>query len=418
LDVVGGPVIDGNVVLVDNVTPQHALELSAVDPMSGKVLWSDPYSASQTTAGVFFSPVDIGNVALVLAPAASLSNPDVYPEGVNIETGKVIWKLTQSLDLSDAPLVCGQDILFCFPAFVSEKSTDLVALSPATGAIIGALAGPFRNVGAAVPGLPDTSTLWQTDASSETLMQTSPIDKPLWSRTISSLFGGTKYSMSDGWDFVENDGIDIGTVGVLPSGHTEPFGEAENVGIDPNSGAVKWRAPGSLYCSGPLQFLLPLVNCKFAGVATFSNKTTDLDRVTLDLTGISTASGKPTWSQPVKDVRSLVSGTGVAFSDTSHLVIETMTGKWKLLDVQNGTLTSIAPHTTFWCEEAPFYHVTPIQGLPGSGERQSEPVYTGCTKRGKVTKGIPSGAPITVGVAADNMFIWPTPNGLRGHHVN
>ena len=418
LHVVGGPIVEGDAVLVLNVTPQHVLELSAVSPANGKVMWSHPYSASQITIGAAFSPVAIGNVALDLAPAAALSNPVVQPEGIDVDTGKVLWKFKDPLDATDAPVVCADSAFFCFPAFASGNKTDLVAFSPQTGALVGAVAGPYRNVGTAVPGLPNNSTLWQTDATTETLMQTSSVEKPLWSHTVASLFGGDRYSANDGYDFIETNNLDIGTVGVEPVGKTESLSEFENVGIDPNDGVVKWRAPGSIFCGGTLQFLLPLVNCRFTGVMSFSGRTANFGRATLALAGISTSTGKPTWSQPVKDVQSLSTGTGIAFSDTSHVVVQTPGGDWKLLDVQNGQLSSISPHSVFWCEEIPSYQVAAIQGESGSGQRTSEPVYVGCTKTGKVTKDVPSTTPVTVGVAVDNVFIWPTPNGLRGHHVN
>lgn len=418
LHVVGGPIVDGNTVLVLDVTAKHVLELSAVSPTNGQVMWSYPYSPSQITIGGAFAPVAIGDVALDLAPATSLSNPVVQPEGIDVDSGKILWKFKDPLDATDAPVECANSAFFCFPVFASGSKTDLVAFNPQTGALVGGVAGPYRNVGTAVPGLPDNSTLWQTDAPTETLMQTSAVEKPLWSHTVASLFGGQKYSANDGYDFVEANNLDIGTVGVEPVGNTESLSAFENVGIVANDGVVKWRTSGSIFCGGTLQFLLPLVNCKFAGVMTFAGGTANFDRATLALAGISTGTGQSTWAQPVKDVQSLSTGTGIAFSDTTHVVVQTLGGNWKLLDAQSGRLSSISPHTTFWCEEIKPYQVVAISGEAGSGQRTSEPVYVGCTKTGRVMKGVPSTTPLTVGVVADNFFIWPTPSGLRGRHVN
>lgn len=418
LHVVGGPIVEGNAVLVLDVTAKHALELSAVSPTSGKVLWSHPYSPSQITLGAAFAPVAIGNIALDLAPSGALSNPVIEPEGIDIESGKVVWKSKELLDVTDAPVVCADSTFFCFPAFSSQNATDLVALIPQTGALAGVLAGPYRNVGTAIPGLPNNSTLWQTDAGTETLMQTSPIEKPLWSHTVASLFGGAKYSANDGYDFVEAGDLELGTVGIQPIGKTESLGGSETIGIVSADGIVKWRTSGSIFCGGSLQFLLPLVNCKFTGVMSFASGKASFDRATLALTGIAASTGKSTWSQPVKDVQSLSTGTSVAFSDTSHVVVETPKGDWKLLDVQNGAMSAILPHSTFWCEEIPTYQVVAIAGEAGSAHRSSEPVYVGCTKTGKVTNDTPSTTPLTVGVSVDNVFIWPTPTGLIGRHVN
>ncbi len=418
LDVVGGPIVEGNVVLVLDVTAKHVLQLSAVSPTSGQVLWSDPYSPSQITVGAAFAPIAIGNIALDLAPAGALSNPVVRPEGIDIESGTIVWKSKQLLDVTDAPVVCAESTFFCFPAFSSQNATDLVALVPQTGALAGALAGPYRNVGTAIAGLPNNSSLWQTDASTETLMQTSPVEKPLWSHTVASLFGSAKYSANDGYDFVEAGNLELGTVGVQPVAKTESLGDSETIAIVPRDGVVTWRTPGSIFCGGSLQFLLPLVNCAFSGTMSFASGKANFDHASLTLTGLTASTGKSTWSQPVMDVQSLSTGTGVAFSDTSHLVVQTPPGDWKLLDVQSGATSSISPHSTFWCEEIPTYQVIAIAGEAGSAHRSSEPVYVGCTKTGKITKGNPSTTPVTVGVAVSNVFIWPTPTGLRGRHVN
>jgi len=125
------------------------------------------------TPGVAFAPVNIGDTVLVLAPVGGSGNPKVTVEGVNAATGKVFWKLPQPLVLSDAPVVCGSGHYFCLPAFVSDTSTGLIAISPTTGAIVGTVQGPLRAMAVAPPGTVNDSALWQTTASDPTLTQTS-----------------------------------------------------------------------------------------------------------------------------------------------------------------------------------------------------------------------------------------------------
>ncbi len=417
LHVVGGPVVAGNRLLVLNVTSQRELEISGVNATNGSVVWSHPYSPSQITLGAAFTPIAIGSTTLVLSPGAALSSPNVRVEGVDVESGKVLWAFKQLVDVSDAPVVCGDGTYFCFPAFSSATTTDLVAVNPSTGAIAGVVPGPYRNVGVAVPGAANVTSLWQTDAATGALMQTSASGQRLWSRTVASLFGGSQFSTDYGYDFLVTKNLDIGTVGVTPVGKTEAFSQFETVAIVPSDGDVKWRAPGSVFCTGSLQFLAPLITCNFNGKVTVGTSSPNMNGVTLTLDGISASTGKTTWSQRVTNVRALTVGTNVAFSNESHIVIETQAKKWMLLDVQDGRLSSIPPHETFWCEQTPFYKVVAIQGEADSGSRVSEPVFTGCSKTGKPVSALPATTPSTVGVEVGNSFIWPSPNGLRSRSI-
>lgn len=413
LHVVGGPVVAENMLLVLNVTAQRELEMSGVNPTTGAVTWSHPYSPSQITLGAAFTPIAIGNTALVLAPSAALSDPVVLVEGVNVDSGQVMWKFQQLVDVSDAPVVCGDGEYFCFPAFSSATTTELVTVNPVTGGVVEVLPGPNRSVGVAVTGATNVSGLWQTDAKTETLMQTSPDGKRLWARTVTSLFGGSQFATDYGYDFLDTRNLDIGTVGVKPVGTAESLSEVETVGIVPTSGVVKWRAPGSIFCTGSLQFLAPLVTCNFTGKATIGTTSLNLNGVTLTLTGISASTGKTTWSQRVANVKALSIGTNVAFSDESHVVVETLAKKWVLLDAKNGSVSAISPNEAFWCEQTPLYKVVAIQGEADSGSRVSEPVFAGCSKTGSLVSTRPSTTPSTVGVEIGNRFIWSSPKGLR-----
>jgi hypothetical protein len=399
--------------LVLNVTAQRELEISGVNPTDGDVAWSHPYSPSQITEGAAFTPIAIGSTALVLAPSAALNNPVVVVEGVNVDSGQVLWKFRQSLDVSDAPVVCGADEYFCFPAFSAATTTELITVDPVTGGVVALLPGPNRNVGVAVTGATNVSGLWQTDAAVETLMQTSPNGKRLWAHTVASLFGGSQFATDFGYDFLETNNLDIGTVGVRPVGQSEALSEFKTIGIVPSSGVVKWRAAGSIFCTGSIQFLIPFVTCNFKGNAEIGTTTVNLKGVNLTLNGISASTGKTTWSQRVTNVKALTLGKNVAFSDASHVVVETLAKKWALLDANNGSLSTISKHETFWCEQTNFYKIVAIQGEANSGMRASEPDFIGCSKTGTPVSTLPSTTPSSVGVEVGNEFIWSSSKGLR-----
>ena len=223
LHVVGSPVVAGGVVLVIDVTSGHQLELSAIDPTSGSVRWSHPYSASEITPGVAFGPTVLGNTVLALSPESGTSDPGVYVRGIDVSTGKVLWSVPQAVVLGDAPAVCAGGESFCLATYVSDTETDLAILDPTTGTVVGAIRGPERNMAVAQPGSVSEGDLWQTSASVPTLLQTSPTGEQAWTKTVASLFGGSQYDPDYGWDFQIEGPLDVGSVGPKTSGSAYPW---------------------------------------------------------------------------------------------------------------------------------------------------------------------------------------------------
>jgi len=413
LQVVGGPIdVDGMIVLL-NVNKSHDLEMSGIRPTDGAVLWSHPYGLSQITPGVAFAPVAIGDTVLLAKPAKGVRNPFVKVEGIRATTGNVVWTLPQSVVLSDAPVTCASGSDFCIPAYVAQTKTDLIALSPTSGAVIGTVPGPLRNMAVAPPGSQSNSDLWQTGAQTPTFTQTSASGQVLWTQTVASLFGGSQFNPSYGWDFLVTGSLDIGSVGVAPVGKTEALGGLKTLGISNTSGTVAWTVPGYFDCGGGLQFLTSDVVCLYTGSARQSGRTVTMTGVGLTLEGLNPASGTTTWSKPVLDPKSLSLGTDVAFADGTHLVVQLVGGQRVLLDVDNGTTSSPRAHEVFWCEQVPIYRVVTPPGASANGIRAGAPAYRSCSSTGAAVSGTPAAMPSTVGTTVNGMFIWPAPHGLK-----
>jgi hypothetical protein len=413
LHVVGSPVLAGNRVIVLNVSATHQLKISGVLPASGSIAWSHPFSSSEITPGVAFSPIAIGNTVLVLAPASGSSNPEADAEGVDAATGRVLWTVPQPLVLSDAPVVCAAGKYFCLATFGSASSTALVALNPLTGGVVGAVQGPYRNMAVAPPGSTNNGTLWQTNASAPTFVQVSATGRQAWSASVASLFGGSQYDPNYGWDFLVKGSLDIGSIGTAPTGNAEALGGLKTVGISSVDGSVQWSLPGYYLCGGGLQFLTADVLCRYTGTARSNGTSTSMSGVSLTLEGLNPSLGKTTWSQPVLDAQSLSLGTNVAFADGTHVVVQVSPGSREVLDVQDGIATPVGANEVFWCEQVPMYTVATAQGASVKGQRQSEPVFRACSASGAPVSGLPSSAPNTVGVSVDGRFIWATPSGLQ-----
>jgi hypothetical protein len=377
-------------------------------------VWSHPYSASQITPGVAFTPVAIGDTVLLSTPAQGPTNPLATIEGISAVSGKVSWTLPQPLVLSDAPVVCAAGSYFCVPAFVTTTQTDLVALNPRSGAVAGAVPGPIRNMAVAPPGRQNEGDLWQTTAQAPTFAQTSASGQLLWAQTVASLFGGGQYDPNYGWDFLVTGNLDVGSVGVAPVGKTEPLDGYKTLGISAATGAVIWDTPGDFLCGGGLQFLSSDLVCRYTGTARESGQSVSMAGVGLTLMGLDPASGAVTWSKPVLNPKALSIGTDVAFADGNHLVVQLVGGQRVVLDVRSGTTAAPGTGEVFWCEQIPTYRVVTPPEASADGKRVGEPVYRACSSTGAPVSGTPTSLPSTVGVTIKGMFIWPTPHGLNG----
>jgi hypothetical protein len=413
LRVVGGPVVADGTAVVLNVTSGHEMELSGVRPTDGSVAWTHPFSSSEITPGVGFTPIAIGSTVLLLAPVGESSNPEVTVEGVNAVTGKVLWSVPQALALSDAPVVCGSGAYFCLSAFVSPTETDQIAVTPASGAVVGVTAGLYRSMGVAAPGTVNDSDLWQTSEAAPTFTQTSTSGHRLWTESVATLFGGSQFDPDYGWDFIVTGNLDIGSVGVAPVGDTEQLGGFKTVGISTSSGAVAWSLPGYFQCGGGLQFLTSDVLCRFTGSAHAKGQSETMAGVGVTLEGFDSASGATTWSRQVLDPPALALGTNVAFADSTHLVVQLLSGKRVVLDVNNGTTAPVSDNEVFWCEQTPSYRIHTAPGASSDGKRVSEPLFRSCSATGAPVSSTPTTVPTTVGVSVGGRFVWPTPAGLK-----
>ena len=415
LHVVGTPVAADGVVVALTVA-HRALELTAVRPADGAVLWTKPFSASGVTPGVGFGPVAVDGTVLDLAPASDASDPSVVLQGLDAATGAVEWSVPQFAVLPDAPEACPGGRLFCVPLFTNDTTTALVALDPATGRVVGSVAGPLRAISSSPSG--GAGGLWQSDDTTPTLMQVSGTGTTLWRRSVASLLG-PGYDPDDGWYVLTAHGLDVGSIGADTSGPLDGLGASATVALSVRTGDLSWRTPGAYDCYGTLAFLRAPVLCRFSGTVPPLGTPGTLPKLTglhLTLRGLDAATGRPTWSLAVNDGAALLATTNIAFLDATHVVVQRTDGARVVLDTATGTTAPAATGEVFWCERVPSYRVATAQGASVAGERTSSPVFSGCSAGGRATSAVPVTGSSLVGVEAGGTFVWPSPTGLHGTH--
>ncbi len=377
-------------VLLD-LTPSHDLQLVAVDPADGSVIWTEPFSPSGITAGVQFGPIIVQNIALDLAPASNAKDPGVYLKGVDVETGKIAWSIPQPVEATDAPSACNSGHDFCVTMWDTQTTTAMVAIDAVDGQPVFSVQGPARNVSESGQGSANSGGMWQTADSTPTFTWIDATGQRTWTQGVAHLFGGSQYGPDYGYEFALQGGLNVGSVGVASSGRSIPLGEYKTVGIRSSDGSVAWSVPGAFMCGGGLLFLTDDVVCQYAGSAQTDGKTgTVSSEVTLR--GLDPLKGGLTWSRTVAQPEALSTGQDVAFADGTHLVVQTKNGARMLLDTEDGSLAPVNRSQSFWCEGTSQYKVNASTDGSADGERTSAPVFTACSAGGTPVDGHPTRA--------------------------
>jgi PQQ-like domain len=416
LHVVGTPVVgDGSVVLL-GLSASHDLELDAVDPANGSVTWTHPYSPSGITPGVQFGPVIVQNVALDLDPVGNAKDPGVDLKGIDVRTGKVVWSLPQPVEATDAPEACNNDHDFCLPVWDTQTTSAVVAIDASDGQPVFVVQGPYRNVSASAPGNTDRGGVWETSDAAPTFTWVDANGQRTWTRSVADLFGGSQYAPDDGYYFALQGSVNVGSVGLAPTGNTTPVGEFKTVGIRAADGSIVWSAPGDFLCGGTLAFLSTDLVCQYSGSATTKGQTTRISGG-LVLRGLDPATGALTWSRAVGQSEALSTGENVAFADATHFVVQKQNGRRMVLDTENGSLAPVTGAQVFWCEQDPLYKVNASSDGSVHGQRASAPVFTTCSASGTEVAARPSTEPAAVGVRVGGDFVWPSADGLHATRV-
>lgn len=415
LQPVGGPIAVRGDVLVLDATKGRQLQLTAVRGSNGSTLWDMTVSASDVPPGVPLAPVAIGRTVLAMVSAdGSPSDPNVLIEGVDVTSGRVIWKEAETPIVTDAPVAClgGKD--FCVAAFTtSGTSTTVTLIDPATGKVNGTVAGPARSMASSRRGNNSGGDLWQTYSQAPTFIQLSASGQVAWQHSVAKIFGGAQYSPNYGWDFSVRGGLDVGSVGYPATSKKLVLDKFKTLGISTTDGSVRWSLPGFYMCGGTLEFLATDVACDYSGSVSQVGSSVKFAHLGLAMKGIDAATGKVTWVLRVKDAQGVMEGTEQGFLDGHRLAVETSNSKWAVLDTADGTTRPAGAGEVFWCQHFPGYKVTAPEGAATDGERISAAVFSGCSARGATSAGIPSTRPGDVGARAGGFFVWPSDRGLR-----
>lgn len=210
--------VTSSAIIVASLFHQHATSVAAVDPHSGKTLWTQPDTGPNALLvgpDVIYESYD----AVTYDPSAPHSGEGGKVQAVNVSTGAVVWQTTGH-DYFDLALTgnllyaSGDDALHAFDAHTGK---DLWSHSFNDATIASQPHGGRYFVGVTQIG----STLYLANGA-----------------TVYALNGATRTVM---WQTALNGG----SIGAMTSGVLCAAGSQVAEGLDASTGAVKWQAPVS-----------------------------------------------------------------------------------------------------------------------------------------------------------------------------
>lgn len=393
-------VIGGTLVLY--TLQQESLEITGVDPATGRVRWSHPATPSQSVGGVTLTVHEVDGAVVHLAPVAGDFHGEA-PARIMLRdprSGEALRTSRDPLSHGRLPSACDSDPdRVCAQVRVDGEWTELgltrdgllleVPESAATG---WAEIGPL---GLSRTGREGTELARVVDGV------------VLWEASTEDLFA-PDHSTNSGWQiqaFAE-DSLLVGSVGTrlrAPSYRTEwDLPAYRTVGIDAATGERTWLAEHtSAFCDTDVtgQPTDPLLACVWhsgtrvtvQGDSTFS----DLD---VDLVRLDPVTGDARWTveldEPVWEDGQVP--PVLRPMDGRHLSVDTVGGP-VVIDVETGESRPGRPGDVTWVEQDPYHQVA----VPGSGEALSTVTGTG--------RFVPRDA---AGERAATVP-WPLPPGVR-----
>jgi hypothetical protein len=402
LNVVGGPVAGGGKVLVLVRSADKTTWLEAVDPANGKVSWKYKWAFSAITAGVITPPLAHGNVALLLAAGAK-NDGRVRLEGIEISTGRVLWRGGHTVYVADAPSACPQSLgaqAFCVVIFPPTGGSGLIAIAPESGLELAVVPNVIR-------AMSTTAGVYQAAARTPTLVDIRVPGGVRWTKTVTSLYGAN-HNPDYGWDLDVYGTVDVGTISHKNTTKPIQLGGDTTIGVSESTGRRLWSIPGLFQCGGASGLRVPFT-CHLTGtvVSPTPGKLIPSRDATVTIEGFDTTTGKITWQQQVGDIANLLVGN-VAIADASHIAVTTPRGGKRLLDLTTGRMTA-ATGRVYWCARLTPFTINPPKRTSNFRVGSSHISPCEADKRPAPRPGAPADI---FGASAGGVFVYAAPTGL------
>lgn len=405
---VADPVVYKNIVVTIESTPNNNLELVGLNVKNGKQVWGYPYNNSSLTLG---QPVTINIIDGIVVDL----NPDptypavVTPQGIDVTAGDIMWTLPKQV-IWDVPSQCTQNssTLICMSSTnLTTGNTGLNEVDALTGSSVRYIPNVSRMLGIG---------LFQTDSNTPTLEQLNNDGTVAWVKTAQSLFN-QNVSPDYGWNADELGNEDIISLNVAPttaSTVVSPL-QAYTIAINIATGNVLWSDRGLLGCGYFTQnpWFICTGNSNFDTHASSDGPSTEVT-----ISGLNTQTGKFNWSVQTYSGYDFFTKAKIGDAGNNKLIIN-QNGKYNILNLANGDITTTNTTKTYWCISFGIYqsNTTNFQtsGNPTNltVKRTRGFILGGCNANLTSVSQLPDYQPSGGGAIYNNLYIFAKQQGLQ-----
>ncbi len=402
---VSAPVEAGGNVVVYTAT-KGRLNLTVVDPDTGRVIARRPSSSSYVTPGVTMTVVARGDLVYHYRPAGrpQLARVEVYDARsdrvVSRSAPAYFWSLPTGCLRPDGGPVC--------VSAGDANPASVYRVSPRTGRLRLTVPHAGRNLDANLYDASDRIAYVRAD-------------RTLWRRTALAMFGGRTVSPTHGWDWRRQGPYLIGSFGAdeHPSAGAWIKRPGHIARIDPRTGQTLWVRPGTAYCeldsmepaiSGPRRWFRCATSGRAIGTGDGSYQLSDW-RTTI--TRFDPETGERLWSTAAAHWDTIYDGSSwVKLSDS--LVAGRRDGDLVTLDVTSGRITKADPDVVGWCAQQGTYRDHDSSARPRT--RIARGLASPCRASGRQVSD-PTFVDPAFGVPVAGMYVWASTSGLHAVHL-
>jgi outer membrane protein assembly factor BamB len=402
------------------------LQVVALDPKTGRTVWTRAASASGVTQGVAPTFAVDGNFVVFLRDAGNGSAALV---SLDARDGSTAWTSAPGVFADWADSCADDATAVCTTGFARDqpKVPREARFVVATG---DALPSPTFPAGSSPRSIaPD---LYDLGTRKPEMFAATSKGKVVWQQPLASVFTLAGASTDNGWNFdlVPSGRLFVGSVMGAPVSSTATsavfdLSRTMTAGVRTRDGSAAWRDLGTQYactdlpCPGMVQRsegtttykppthglrlrLRGIVKASKSGGPTFSNYNVVVE-------GFALRSGKALWSYNAGAARDLLETTSLAELAENTVVLHGVDQKLTALNLANGSRAPVAAGAAAWCQKPTRYTTNVSDGTNPTTTYQGANALFPCRASGK---GIatPKQVPRFVGPVLGGVVAWSEAN--------
>ena len=404
--------VDGAAVVLSSAA--GALNIVAIDPVTGRKLWSRPATTSAVSAQEPLSVAVVGVDVAYFRPTKDASG-GARLVVADVHTGKDL--AVSPVEVFSTPIQpCDQPITrLCGTA---RPYLDTAALRYSFVVSTGRF-GPAPGDQPPVESRPvGPGGLIDLGARTPERVGVFQDGQLLWSMPVVAYFPAGS-TTDAGWHFMMYDDRYIGTLDqTFPVNGEVDMADVATASFEQDTGKIAWSVSGtSLDCRGMVVFPAAVpVRCHYGGHAVFTDGVPRYSDVEVKVEGFVPQTGKRTWEFDLGPGEAFLRGVRVPplFGEAS-LLLGNGLAEQRIVDLRDGSESLAAPGMVFLCPTLTTYSSP-------RGDVSGDPLLRPCNSRLAPTGGTPSVATLgslhqTMPVSGGSMVLVAGPDGLTGYRL-